>query len=79
MQHAADEGSMSRRSGGIHFRQADLAGRQMPRISRGENMVSKAQSYFDGTAKPTTGSDTPMLPLRADCTRNAIEQRLTYE
>lgn len=48
---AADEAGMSRRYGGIHFRRADLAGRQLGRLVAGKAWT-RAQSYFDGTAKP---------------------------
>jgi hypothetical protein len=47
---AADEAGMSRRYGGIHFARADLAGRQLGRLVA-DKVWSKAQSYFDGTAK----------------------------
>ncbi|MCU1269953.1 MAG: hypothetical protein JWN74_1247 [Acidobacteriaceae bacterium] len=48
---AADEAGMSRRYGGIHFRRADLAGRQLGRLV-GQKAWDRAQRYFDGTAKP---------------------------
>jgi hypothetical protein len=48
---AANEAGMSRRYGGIHFARADLAGRQLGRLVA-ENAWPKAQSYFDGTARP---------------------------
>ncbi|HWR15423.1 MAG TPA: vanadium-dependent haloperoxidase [Terriglobales bacterium] len=48
---AADEAGMSRRYGGIHFRRADLAGRQLGRLVAGKAWT-RAPSYFDGTAKP---------------------------
>jgi hypothetical protein len=47
---AADEAGMSRRYGGIHFRRADLAGRQLGR-SVAEKSWEKAEAYFNGTAK----------------------------
>jgi hypothetical protein len=53
---AADEAGMSRRYGGIHFRGADLAGRLLGRFVATEAW-QKAQSYFDGTATPTTNSE----------------------
>ena len=47
---AADEAGMSGRYGGLHFRRADLAGRQL-----GEAVAAKAilraTEYFEGTAK----------------------------
>jgi hypothetical protein len=46
---AADETSLSHRYGGIHFRPADLAGRQLGRHVAAE-VWTKAQSYSDGTA-----------------------------
>jgi VCPO second helical-bundle domain/Domain of unknown function (DUF6851) len=49
---AADEAGMSGRYGGIHFRRADLAGRQLGRLVAAKAW-SRAQSYFDGTARPT--------------------------
>jgi hypothetical protein len=48
---AADEAGMSRRYGGIHFRRADLAGRELGRLVASKVWIH-AQSYFDGTAKP---------------------------
>lgn len=48
---AADEAGLSRRYGGIHFARADLAGRQLGRLVA-DKVWPKAQSYFDGTAKP---------------------------
>ena len=50
---AANEAGMSRRYGGIHFRAADLAGRLLGRVVAFAAW-EKANSYFDGTAKPTT-------------------------
>ncbi len=47
---AANEAGMSRRYGGIHFRRADLAGRLLGGLLAAKAW-SKAQSYFDGTAK----------------------------
>jgi len=46
---AADEAGLSRRYGGIHFEDGDLAGRQMGR-QIGRLVWRTAQSYFDGTA-----------------------------
>jgi hypothetical protein len=46
---AADEAGMSRRYGGIHFRAADLAGRQLGRLVADQAWTA-AQSYIDGTA-----------------------------
>jgi hypothetical protein len=48
---AANEAGMSRRYGGIHFRRADLAGRELGRMVAAKAWA-RAQSYFDGTAKP---------------------------
>lgn len=47
---AANEAGLSRRYGGIHFRRADLVGRLLGRLVCAKAW-SKAQSYFDGTAK----------------------------
>jgi len=47
---ATDEAGVSRRYGGIHFRPADLAGRKLGRLVAAE-VWTKAQSYFDGTAR----------------------------
>jgi len=46
---AAEEAGLSRRYGGIHFRAADLAGRQLGRLVAAE-VWTKAQRYFNGTA-----------------------------
>ena len=45
---AANEAGMSRRYGGIHFRQADLVGRQLGRMVAAK-VWAKAQIYFDGS------------------------------
>jgi hypothetical protein len=42
---------MSRRYGGIHFRHADLAGRELGQLVA-EKAWARAREYFDGTAKP---------------------------
>lgn len=47
LDEAADEAGMSRRYGGIHFRQADLESRRMGR-QIGERVWQKAQAYFRG-------------------------------
>src|ERR1700681_1158264 len=47
---AADEAGISRRYGGIHFAAADLAGRKLGRLVA-DRVWSKAQGFFDGTAK----------------------------
>ena len=47
--NAAGEAGMSRRYGGIHFRAADLTGRQLGRLVA-EQAWAAAQSYIDGTA-----------------------------
>jgi len=44
---------MSRRYGGIHFARADLAGRKLGRLVA-EKVWPRAQSYFNGTARPET-------------------------
>jgi hypothetical protein len=49
---AADEAGMSRRYGGIHFRDGDLAGRLVGRLVALEAW-QKAQAYFAGTADST--------------------------
>jgi hypothetical protein len=46
---AADQAGMSRRYGGIHFREGDLQSRAMGRAVALQAWV-KAQSYFAGTA-----------------------------
>jgi hypothetical protein len=46
---AANEAGMSRRYGGIHFKDGDLASRKMGR-QIGEVVWAKARSYFNGTA-----------------------------
>lgn len=45
---AADEAGMSRRYGGIHFKRADLAGRQLGRLVASKAWV-RAQTSFRGT------------------------------
>jgi hypothetical protein len=50
---ASDEAGISRRYGGIHFRQADLAGRLLGRAVAFE-VWTKVQTYFRGTAKPVS-------------------------
>lgn len=45
---AADEAGMSRRYGGIHFKDGDLRARQMGRVI-GQLAWDKAQTYIDGT------------------------------
>jgi hypothetical protein len=56
---AANEAGMSRRYGGIHFRHADMAGRQLGRLVAAKAWA-KAQTYFDGTAKPEVSNETLM-------------------
>jgi hypothetical protein len=59
---AADAAGMSRRFGGIHFRQGDLTARGLGRVV-GFQAWAKAQSYIDGSA---------VVPLpRAQRPRNA--------
>jgi len=48
---AANEAGMSRRYGGIHFRAADLSGRQLGRRVAAK-VWTETQSYFDGSPKP---------------------------
>ncbi|MFL5561930.1 MAG: vanadium-dependent haloperoxidase, partial [Gemmatimonadaceae bacterium] len=48
---AADQAAMSRRYGGIHFREGDLQSRAMGRRV-GAQAWAKAVTYFDGTAWP---------------------------
>jgi len=50
---AAEEAGMSRRYGGIHFRRADQAGRQLGR-EVASKVWSKCLSYFEGTVAPQT-------------------------
>jgi hypothetical protein len=53
---AAAEAGMSGRYAGIHFRRGDLAGRQLGRLVAAKAW-SKAQTYFDGTAKRENHSE----------------------
>jgi hypothetical protein len=46
---AADQAGMSRRYGGIHFKEGDLQSRAMGRLI-GAQAWAKAQTYFNGTA-----------------------------
>ena len=48
---AADQAGMSRRYGGIHFKEGDLQSRAMGRLV-GAQAWAKARAYFDGTAAP---------------------------
>jgi hypothetical protein len=48
---AADEAGISGLYGGVSFRRADLAGRQLGRLVA-STVWTKVQSYLDGTAKP---------------------------
>jgi hypothetical protein len=48
---AADQAGMSRRYGGIHFREGDLQSRAMGR-KVGAQAWTRARTYFDGTASP---------------------------
>ena len=59
---AADEAGLSRRYGGIHFRHADLAGRQLGRLV-GAKAWSRAQAHFDGTARPLGHGDASMQAI----------------
>jgi hypothetical protein len=52
---AADEAGMSRRYGGIHFRRADLAGRQLGKMVAAK-VWFRAQNYFNGTAQAVAAS-----------------------
>lgn len=52
---AADEAGLSRRYGGIHFRNADINGRTMGR-SVGAQAWEKAQSYINGRIERPTGN-----------------------
>jgi hypothetical protein len=60
---AADEAGMSRRYGGIHFRRADLAGRKLRRLVAAKARA-RAESYFDGTAKPAVQQQTEITENR---------------
>jgi len=53
---AANQAGISRRYGGINFRRADQAGRMLGRVVAA-NAWSKAESYFDGTAKLQVRND----------------------
>jgi hypothetical protein len=46
---AADQAGMSRRYGGIHFKEGDLQSRAMGRLV-GAQAWAKAQTYFAGSA-----------------------------
>lgn len=46
---AADQAGMSRRYGGIHFKEGDLQSRAMGRLV-GAQAWAKAQTYFGGSA-----------------------------
>jgi hypothetical protein len=48
---AADQAGMSRRYGGIHFKEGDLQSRAMGRRVGAQAWV-KAKAYFDGTVAP---------------------------
>jgi hypothetical protein len=48
---AANEAGISRRYGGIHFRQGDLDGRLLGRLV-GAQAWAKALTYFAGLARP---------------------------
>ena len=48
---AADQAGMSRRYGGIHFKEGDLQSRAMGRLI-GAQAWAKAKTYFNGTAVP---------------------------
>jgi PAP2 superfamily len=60
---AADEAGMSRRYGGIHFKGADLAGRELGRMVAAQ-VWSKAQGYFDGSDKAAVRDIIPMIQGR---------------
>src|SRR5690606_2454325 len=49
--HAAEMSGMSRRYGGIHFRNGDLDGRKLGRRA-GTAVWEKAQEYFEGRSEP---------------------------
>jgi hypothetical protein len=50
---AANDAGVSRRYGGIHFREADLAGRLLGRVVASKAW-SKAQNYFQGIPESST-------------------------
>jgi hypothetical protein len=52
---AAEEAGLSRRYGGLHFSRADVAGRQLGQLVAAK-VWSRAQAYFDGSAKPVIPS-----------------------
>ncbi|SRR5579883_475973 len=62
---AADEAGMSRRYGGIHFKAADLVGRDLGRTVATE-VWSKAQGYFDGSDKTPVRDLLTMTPNLRD-------------
>jgi hypothetical protein len=55
---AADEAGLSRRHGGIHFADGDIAGRALGR-KVGAQAWEAAASYIDGTALPRTAHAEP--------------------
>jgi hypothetical protein len=57
---AADEAGLSRRYGGIHFRQADLESRRMGQ-QIGQQVWRKAREYFTGSARQTESEPVPDL------------------
>jgi len=57
---AANEAGLSRRYGGIHFREADLAGRLLGRLVA-YRAWSKAESYFDGSAELPYSTEPKLL------------------
>jgi len=50
---AAEEAGASGRYGGIHFARGDLMGRKLGKLAA-DRAWTKAQSYFDGSIKPST-------------------------
>jgi hypothetical protein len=50
---AADQAGISRRYGGIHFKQGDLDARRTGRLAA-RQAWEKARTYFDGTAPPSS-------------------------
>ena len=65
---AADAAGMSRRYGGIHFRDGDLTGRATGRVV-GAKAWAKAQTYFDGSAGEAAVVVPPAAPLPARVAR----------
>lgn len=60
---AAEEAGMSGLYAGVHFRRADLAGRQLGKMVAAK-VLARAEEYFDGTLKPQSHSLSLMIEPR---------------